>query len=236
MLWYKSWLETRLRLVIALGYLGTLLLFLALRGTVPPGLWPMAAKPSVGLPLMVGSFVTVMCTLFAGSGIASQGSFQFLKGLHGSTQFTLSLPVTRLRLMAVRVALGWAEMTVVFAVLCLGVWVMAPYMRNGATPVEMIEYCTTLAVCAAAPYSLSVGLATFLDDQWRAWATMIACAAMWGMPYLTPVPAVVDIYRAFGVGSPLSAHIVPWPTMAFSMASAGVLFLAAFKIAKVREY
>ncbi len=100
MLWYKGWQETRLRLWIALGYMGILLAFYSLR-TIAPSLLPpppYGAKPSlgIGLILMMGSFVTVMCMWFAGAGIASQGTFQFLKGLHGSTQYTLSLPVSRL--------------------------------------------------------------------------------------------------------------------------------------------
>src|SRR5580704_6122392 len=127
MLWYKSWLETRLRLWIALVYMGILLAFNSLRTIAPSLLPPLATKPSLGLALilMMGSFATVMCMWFAGAGIASQGAFQFLKGLHGSTQYTLSLPVSRFQLLAVRATLGWIEMACVIGTNCYGVWLVA---------------------------------------------------------------------------------------------------------------
>jgi hypothetical protein len=236
MLWYKGWLETRLRLWIALAWMGSLLAFDSIRAIAPSALPPLGPRPVVGLALMMGSFVTVMCTWFAGAGIASQGAFQFLKGLHGSTQFTLSLPASRLQLLAVRAALGWMEMAGVIGTFCCGVWLVAPLLTAGATAVEMFAYAVTVITCASALYSLSVLLATFFDDQWRSWATMIACAAMWGLPYLTRVPAYTDIFRAMGEGSPLAAHAMPWPVMGFSLALAAILFFAALRVVRIREF
>jgi len=236
MLWYKGWLETRLRFWIALGWMGMLLVFVSLRTIAPPPQPPPGRNPVLGLALMMGSFVTVMCTWFAGAGIASQGAFQMLKGLHGSTQFTLSLPVNRLRLLAVRAALGWMEMACVIGAFCCGVWLAAPLLTAGATAVEMFEYAVTVIACASALYFLSVLLATFFDDQWRSWGTMFACVAIWGLPNLTGVPAYTDIFRAMGEGSPLVTHTMPWPVMAFSLALAAIVFFAALKVVQAREY
>ena len=44
--------------------------------------------------------------LLAGAGIKTQAAFQTVKGLHGSTYFTLSLPVSRFRLLAIRAGIG----------------------------------------------------------------------------------------------------------------------------------
>jgi hypothetical protein len=240
MLWYKGWLETQIRLWIALGYMGILLAFYSLR-TIAPSLLPPpppGPKPSLGLFLIsaMGSFVTVICMWFAGAGIASQGKFQFLKGLHGSTQYTLSLPVSRFQLLAVRAALGWLEMAGVIGTFCYGAWLAAPVLFQGVTGFEMFEYIVTVIACASAPYFLSVLLATFLDDQWRVGCTMFAVLAIGGLPYLIRVPAYADILRAVGEGSPLLAHTMPWPAMAFSLALAAASFFAALKIAQVREY
>jgi hypothetical protein len=238
MLWYKSWQETRLRLWIALGYMGILLAFYSLRTIAPSALPPLAPKPSLGLFLIsgMGSFVTVMCMWFPGAGIASQGAFQFLKSLHGSTQYTLSLPVSRFQLLAVRAGLGWLEMAGVTGTFCYGVWLVAPVLMPGMTGFEMFEYIVTLIACASAPYFLSVLLATFLDDQWRVGCTTVACVAIGVLPDLIQVPAYADIVRAMGDGSPLVAHSMPWPGMAFSLALAAILFFAALKIAQAREY
>jgi hypothetical protein len=234
MLWYKGWLETRLRLWIALCWTAVLLISAALR--TKTGSAQQVPRPGLALSLMMGSFVTVMCVWFAGAGIASQGSFQMLKGLHGSTQLTLSLPVSRLRLLTVRAILGWMEMACVIGTYCGGVWLIAPAMTAGATAVEMFEYAAALLACTSALYFASVLLATFLDDQWRAGATMIACVTIWVLPNLTRVPAYTDIFRAMGEGSPLIVHAMPWPAVAFSLALAGVLFFAALRVVRVREY
>jgi hypothetical protein len=51
------------------------------------------------------------------SRVTTQPSLVASKGIHGSTLFTLSLPVSRLRLMSVRAAIGWLEGAGVIGVL-----------------------------------------------------------------------------------------------------------------------
>ncbi len=206
MLWYKGWIETRMRVWIALGWTLVLLVSVSLRPVAP------SPAPVLGLALMIGSQVTVMCVWFAGAGIASQSSVQFLKGLHGSTQYTLSLPASRLRLLAVRAALGWIQMAGVIAILCTGVWLTAPALTAHASAVrDVLEYAITVIVCGSAIYFLSVLLATFLDDQWRSWATMLIALAVAAVPSLTAAPSYTDLYRAIGENSPLVAR---HPTLA----------------------
>jgi hypothetical protein len=178
MLWYKSWVETRLRLWIALGLTGILLTGILLALNIRPPTQP-GPKPTLGT-----IFLWMMCVTFPGAGINSQLPFWFLKGLHGSTQYTLSLPVSRLQLLAVRAGLGWLEMAGVTGTFCFGIWLVAPVQFQGATGFEIFEYVVTVIACASAPYFLSVLLLTFLDDQWRSWGAAIACMSIAGLPYL----------------------------------------------------
>jgi hypothetical protein len=115
-------------------------------------------------------------------------------------------------------------------------WLVSPAFRAIATSVEMLEYAGTLIACTSALYCLSVLLATFLDDQWRAWGTMLSSAALWWLSIHTPLPASANIFRAMREGSPLLAHTVPWTAMAFSLGIAAILFFAAAKIVQAREY
>jgi hypothetical protein len=100
----------------------------------------------------------------------------------------------------------------------------------------MMEYAATLIAGASALYCFSVLLATFLDDQWRAWGSMIGSAAVWWLSIHTPLPASINIFHAMREGSPILAHTMPWTAMAFSLGLAAILFFAALKIVQTREY
>jgi len=235
MLWYKVWLETRFRLLFTLGVMGLLLVLTYSTRAAAPA--PGARIPVFGIVLFsIPTFVVVICTMLAGAGIATQPSFQATKGLHGSMLFTLSLPVSRLRLLAVRAGFGWLEMAGAIGTLCCGMWLASSQLRGAVTVVEMFEYAETLIACASALYFLSVMMATFLDDQWRVWGTMIGSAALWWLSTHTSLPDSLNIFRAMGEGSPLVAHTMPWLAMTFSLALAAILFLVAFQVVQHREY
>ena len=182
------------------------------------------------------TFIVMACAFLAGAGITTQPSFQAMKGIHGSMLFTLSLPVTRLRLLAVRAFIGWVEAMCAIGMFCCALWFAAPALRGMVTANEMFEYAGTIMVCASALYFVSVLLATFLEDQWRVWGTMLTCAGLWWLSSRSFVPASADIFRAMGADSPLIAHAIPWHTLSFSVGLSMVLFLAALSIVQTREY
>jgi ABC-2 type transport system permease protein len=192
MLWYKAWRETRLGLLISLGFLGFVLITLYSFRT-----------PVNGVVVMAITFVMVIYTMLAGIGIRTQPSFRATKGLHGSTLFTLSLPVTRFRLLAIRAGLGWLEMAGGIGVMCVGVWLVSSVVRARVTAAEIFGYAGTLTACASALYFLSVLLATFLAVRWRMTVGYIAFGTLWWLSNHTPLPASLDIVRAMGDGSPL---------------------------------
>jgi hypothetical protein len=228
-------METRFRLLFTVGFTTLILVLQYSVRTAAPA--PGAKSPALGLVMFSNpTLVLMVCALLGGAGIVTQPSLQATKGLHGSTLFTLSLPVTRLRLLAVRASIGWLEAVGVIAALCCGMWLVSSAFRAMATPVEMLEYAGTLIACASALYCLSVLLATFLDDQWRTWGTMIASVALWWLSSHTPLPASVNIFRAMRDGSPLLAHTMPWTAMAFSLGLAAILFFAALRVVQTREY
>ena len=64
--------------------------------------------------------------MLAGAGIKTKLGFQQIKGMHGSMHYTLSMPVTRTRLLAVRVAVGLAEAPGLHLLMCSIFWSMIP--------------------------------------------------------------------------------------------------------------
>ena len=143
MLWYKGWLETRFKLLFLVGFATFLLFFQhsVRNAPTPPG----GRNPALGFVLFsTPALVLMLCAILGGAGIATQPSFQASKGLHGSTLFTLSLPVSRLRLLAIRASIGWLEVVAVVGVLCCGMWLASPALRTMSTLIEMVEYAGTL--------------------------------------------------------------------------------------------
>jgi hypothetical protein len=216
---YKGWLETRLRLAIVLGFMGLLLITLySLRA------------PADAFAILASGFVVWSCSLFAGAGITTRRPFGSTPG--GLALLTVSLPVTRFRLLAVRAGVGWVEMTAGIGIMCFGIWLVSPAW----TATEMGEFAGTLTVCASPFYFLFVLVATFLDGKAHLLGIYTIFAAVWWLSGHTQVPASLNIYQAMGEGSPLVAHTMPWSAMALSLGLAAILFFAALKIVQVREY
>jgi hypothetical protein len=222
-LWHKGWLETRFRWLFMVGLV--VLFFVNNRRA---GASVVVANAAI--------VVAVLSIMLAGAGINTQAPLQAKKGLHGSTLYTLSLPVSRLRLLAVRAGLGWLELVIGIAALCGGLWLLSPALRASSAPWEIPMQAVTLTACASGLYSITVLLATFLDDLWRIWGSGIAFAALWWVQSHTSWPPSANVFWALTQGSPLIAHAVPWTAIAFSLGLAAILFCAALKIARTREY
>ncbi len=232
MLWFKGWLETRYRMAFSLVFIAIVLVVTHVAGTKPP---PPGARPLEALSIMIQSFVVVLFSMLSGAGINTQPALQATKGLHGSTLFTLSLPVSRLRLLAIRSTMGWFAMAVLIALLCIGMGLIAP--KNASLTIsQMTEQAIALIACTTGFYYASVLLGTLLDDLWRVWGSMLVYGAFWLLGAYTPLPHSLDLIRAMGQGSPIIAHVMPWSAMAFSMGLAAALFIAAWKIAERREF
>jgi hypothetical protein len=78
MLWYKGWLETRIRLLFPLVFMCFLLVFLYSVRTVVPA--PGARNPVFGIIMFSNpSFLVTACAMLAGTGIATQAAFQAAK-------------------------------------------------------------------------------------------------------------------------------------------------------------
>jgi hypothetical protein len=234
-LWLKGWLETRFRLLFVLVFTAPLLLAMhsadvhASARSVHSLVVELASNP-------IPFFTVFTCAFLGGAGIATQAPFRTSKGLHGSTLFTLSMPVSRLRLLVVRAGIGWLETAAVIGVLCCEMWLTVPLLRGVATPIEMFEQAATVVACSSTVYFLSVLLGTVLDDQWRLWGTVIVSVGIWQLCTHFSLPAFSDIFHGVGKRSPIVAHAIPWSVMAFSLGLSALLFFAALKIAQRREY
>lgn len=233
MLWYKGWLETRLRLLVPFGFLAYVLIHFY---WFPPVGAAASTKGMADMVLFGPMFGAMTAIVLGGAGIHTQPAFQATKGLHGSLFYTLSLPVSRFRLLATRASLGWALSSVAMVALCLVHWAVLPTLGKAASASMMLQQAVVLMVCATGLHAVAVLLATFLEDQWRVFGSALCFGALAWLMESIPGASGINIFRAMGAGSPLLTQTMPWSAMAFSLGLAAILFVMALKIVQRREY
>jgi hypothetical protein len=229
MLWYKGWLETRFRIVVGLAF-GLFSIFTLHNEN------PVSTAALEGAMGVLALYWAIIPALSAGAGIRTQAAFRATKGLHGSTYFTLSMPVSRTRLVAVRAALGMLETAGLVACLCGVAWLAVPAFRTVFTSSQLLAYWVAVCFCTSGFYSMSVLLAACLEEPWSIWSTIAAIFALrWVLPKISALPSV-DLFQAMGKSSPLFTHTFPWASMGISVGAAVVLLFITMRVVQVQEY
>jgi hypothetical protein len=226
MLLRKNWLETRWRLTAMFVYL---ILFQAISyHNQRPG------EKVSNLLIPAFMILTFGSATLAGAGVKTQSPIGFPEGLAESTQFTLALPVSRLRLMAVRAAVGLMETSAVTVFAACLTWTLFPALRASTTAGDFARAVLTTLFWLTGPYCAAVLFETVLMEPF----SMVAAGWAFGLLLwvLHKIAPAVDIVRAFGQASPLITHRLPWSQMATSAGLALMLSLAAVWIVQTREY
>ncbi len=252
MLWYKSFLETRSRFLV-----GLVILMLSVAGTVfayPRVERLLPLVPAIDTSSEIGrrlkeiadlsrsyrgyvwaqalrQNVSQMLSFFAillGTG----GLLSRISG--GGALFTLSLPVSRNRLLGVRVATGLAELGALAFVPVLLLVVMSPAVGGHFGLVDALVHGVCLFVAGAVLFSMACLLSTILHDTWR--PILLACAFAAVLGIAEPFFGDLSRYSLFGT---MSGEIyfreggVPWLELLASAAvSAAMLFAASRNLAR----
>ena len=149
MLWYKAWLETRWRFLIGLA-----LLMLSACASVlgyPQTMKVLSALPQAALPAGYHDYIwsqwiregmrqlwALFAALLGTGGLLSQAS-------RGGALFTLSLPVSRGRVLGIRTAAALAEL----AILAMVPMLLVPLLcRSWARPTVSLTRSCTAAACS----------------------------------------------------------------------------------------
>jgi hypothetical protein len=239
MLWMKYWMETRMRFLFAI-LVFTILAMASMaqfNSTEKANSLP-AGQRLAGALAVFSLFFVMQAVTLAGAGIKTQAPFQIGRGLHGSMHYTLSLPVSRLRLLATRVGLGLLEL----AGAILAASVIMLFLLRGQFPDQRVllldwtRYAFTLCMCLTACFALSTLFATFMDDAWQMWGSLIAIGALRGLAQLVSLPENLDPFRVISSTSPFVTHAVPWGAIAICLAMTGVLSMGTIKIVQTRDY
>jgi hypothetical protein len=235
MLWYKAWLETRWIVGLFVGiivFVWLTPLWMPLFGMrLPPGI----PATRIWMAIHLGSVFTsfFVANGLAGSGVNSQTAYGPTPGNDGSMLFTLSLPVSRRRLLFVRAGLGSLLTSVLIVVMTGYTLSQRP---GGASGLQAIEYIARAIVCTMAVYSLAVLLSCLLELMWQ----LMAASFFWMMVLVLQLKsgfvAWLSPLRGMTLISyPLTAPI-PWAPIVASLAFAGVCLYASVLVLQRKEY
>ena len=252
MLWYKAFLETRWRFLIGLA-----ILMLSAAGAVVA--YPRVVKllplvPSVDTSGELGRRIkeaaelmrdyrgyvwsqwlrqgmTNMLSLFAvllgTGGLLSQAS-------GGGALFTLSLPVSRNRLLGVRVATGLAELLALAFVPPLLLPLLSPAVGQTYGIGDALIHGACFFVAATVLFSMACLLSTVFSDVWRPALIVCGLAAVLGI--CEPFFGDLSRYSLFGImdgETYFRGGGLPWLGLLASAAvSAAMLFAASRNLAR----
>ena len=228
MLAMKGWLETRWRLI---GLIGMPAILLAIKFSARHD--PRTA--SLVLLLMWLSLTCAM-VMMAGSGVKSQAPthISFPEGLAGSTQFTISLPVSRRLLVFVRAGIGLFEAFVATVIIAVAVWELFPSVSGSIAPSDFMRLVVATLLWLPVPYFAALLFQAFLVEPLNFFAAAYGLTfLLWLLHKISPA---VDVVRAFGAESPLLTHRLPLSQLATAEVLAVILLLVAVCAVQRREY
>jgi hypothetical protein len=233
MLWFKAWLETRWRFVFLVGLV--LLIWLTPLWITATGVHTTVPAARFWMAIQLGSVLLYIFTpiFLAGSGINSQTTYTATSGFHGSMYFTLSLPVSRRRLLFARAGLG-AVLT------CILVVIMAGYILHlrpeSTSALQALIYLTRTIVCTMAIYAFSVLLSCVLDEIWQVTGAFIFWTAVFLLQAKFDWVAQISPLRGMSLNCyPITAPM-PWEAVLGSLALAVLLLWASVLVVQRKEY
>ena len=230
MLWMKAWLETRWRFFFLLG----VAVLTIVMGEQGGGL--RSAEHAHNLMFLHLMLSILSAIYLAGAGIKTQSPFRVKAGLYGSTHFTLSMPVSRFRLLAVRAAFGLLETAGIVTFMLVCAWSVFPLVRGTSTFVDLAKLVAGALTCLLCFYFLSVTAATVLDETWQVYGSYLAAGLAWWVSLRLELPSSANLFGFMTDASPLVTHRMPWPAMTISLLASALLFMASLKIVQTHEY
>jgi hypothetical protein len=252
MLWYKAWLDTRWRFLAGLGLLVCASVAVVFAHAQVAKILPAAVR--IDSTSELGREIAESAALLENyrSYIWSQWFRQNMRQLwalfavllgtggllaqhaRGGALFTLSLPVSRQRLLGTRAATALAELAALAFVPSLLLPVVSPAVGQSYPVGDALVYGTCIFVAGSMLFSLTFLLSTVFEDVWRPPLIVLCLTAVWsvlhqiaGLPSATSLLGLMTGETYFRTGT------LPWiGLLSAATASAGLLYLATRNIAR----
>lgn len=190
MLIYKAWRESRTRFLLSVATLGW---FCAVFIIVRPMMREASVKPFAQFVEdaiytgAVRNLFIVFVMVFGLGGLLPEAS-------NGSAAFTLALPVTRARLVAIRAAVGLAGVVALAFVPTAAVLALARFQREVYSVAEALRFSTQWAVTGAVIFAVAFLFSIWLSGPYAALTvSFIAVGAYALLMNLSPMRAIPEL-------------------------------------------
>jgi ABC-type transport system involved in multi-copper enzyme maturation permease subunit len=250
MLWHKAWLETRWRFLLGLaalvglsaatvyGYGEAIKLLPAASRLDADGAIGRQIAEQIALLKDYRAFIWStfirddMRQLWALFAVVLGSGGLFSQASRGGAVFTLSLPVSRRRVLAVRAATALAELAVLAMAPPLVIAALSPAVGQSYSVADAIAHGSCMFVAGSTLFSLTHLLSTVLNDIWRPPLLVLCLTVLMmfvrqiaGGPETPSLLALVTGESYFlGNGMPLLGLLLT------AVLSAGMLFAAGVSI------
>jgi ABC-2 type transport system permease protein len=238
-LWYKAWLETRSRfLTLLCGMTAIRIFFVHHAESV---LLPKAEIDTYQMlyfanHYLVGLWVLSVVLLGMGGLIRERAA--------GASSFTLALPVSRLRLVGVQIAMGVAE-SVALAAIPWGAILLTSHLNAREFPISQAAFYAVLLVAGGLSYfGLSVLVSSLIEGEFTAPAVAYGVTVLSGIVFGTveSFRPYLDVWRFMGGDNQLnkSTYLLtgpfPWASTIASLTVAAMLLGAAVVVIQRQEF
>lgn len=235
MLWYKAWLETRSRFLIALVVTTGLCVYRVYdldRGAMP---WSKIDYYYFALrsghQLLTVTWTVAMTLLMMGGLLQEKGA--------GVSALTLVLPVSRRRLMGVRICAGLVESAVLAVIPWIAMFVVAALTGQVRSFRQVGFYLVLLAGGGAVFAGVATLVSSLIEGTYTApmvsLGIVIACGnAPKSLDYLNPLDFMGG--RNYIGPSSMLMGPVPWVQFAANVCVAAFLILLSVKVIERRDF
>lgn len=255
MLWYRIWCETRLRFLMGLGLLivvagGTVAGYPAARELAPlaqdlpiTGAMGERIRESLALQASYRGYIWLrwysdnlaqLGTLFA----IILGSGTLVSDATGrSNPFTLSLPVSRNRLLGARAALGLAQWLAIVVFSSLVIPVLSPAVDEAYGLADTVVHASGIFLVGSMFFSLALLLSTIFKDLWRPLLiTLAVTVVLAACEYVLWDVLPFGLIRVMTADAWYTSGRLPWPGFAVSIGLAGLMLYAAARLFARRDF
>lgn len=236
MLWYKAWLETRSRFLISLA---TITIFCAVfvhhaQGMIRPN-WTSDFNRLLFFNQLYAAILWIMAVVLLGmGGIVREKAI-------GTSSLTLSLPVSRARLVGVRVGMGMIEAIVMGIVPWAAVFMISALAKMPILMSQVCSYVILLVGGGLVYFAMAILVSSLVAGEYTAPALALGIVLLAAMLFDTWLRRF-NLWRLvtgdFSIDRNtflLSEHL-PWLGILTSVSVAALMLLASIIVVQNREF